>query len=340
MSVRRMLCVAAVCAGLSIPGAAVAGGAVTVEVDGEAIALKAEDVLLRQVLVELSEFVPFELVERGEALEQPFSFDFEASSWAYAFHELLRGEGYALTTDEVTGQPEMLVVDWDVVGESLGLARSGAGAGGGDVEARIRAEAERLLKPRDEVAEAIAAVDEARQALQQARHALLAGGGHDHDTAGGHDHDTAGGHDDHDHDHAGDHVAALEEAADDALIAYDEALGKLGNHDDQRAVTALVPALDDVDESSRRSALEALRWQSNAVRNPEAVGRVAAVIETESDPELQRAALEVYVRYGDPDAVLKTIEPIALSEGPNQDLAVREWLRIRKEQEAQGRTEQ
>ena len=125
------------------------------------------------------------------------------------------------------------------------------------------------------------------------------------------------------------------DAAEDALAAYDSALGNLGNHDDERALTALVPALDDVDESSRRSALEALRWQSRTSRNPEAVSRVAEAIETEHDPALQRAALEVLVRYGDPDDVLKVIEPIALSKGPNQDLAVREWLRIRKEQQAQ-----
>ena len=321
MRVSKMLCAVAVCAGLAMPEVAVASDAVTIEI-GDKISLKAEDVLLRQVLVELSEAVPFELVERAEALEQPISFDFAVESWEDAIGVLLRGEGYALTTDAASGQPEMLVVDWDVVGEALAAAP----AGGDDVEARIRAAAEKLLKPRDRTAEAIDAVTAARQALQEARLALLAADGHDHVAAGGHDDDATGGHDD-----DGD----LTEAVEDALAAYDEALGNLGNHDDERAVTALLPALDEDDESSRRSALEALRWQSGTNRNAEAVSRVAAAFETENDPELQRAALEVLVRYGNPDDVLKVIEPLALTEGPNQDLAVREWLRIRSEQKAQ-----
>ena len=100
-----------------------------------------------------------------------------------------------------------------------------------------------------------------------------------------------------------------------------------------------MPALEEDDEGARLSALQALRWQSRTALNPEAVGRVAAAVETESDPALQRAALEVLVRYGDPEEVLRAIEPLALTAGPNQDLAVREWLRIREEQDARARME-
>ncbi len=52
MRVRRMLCAVALCAGLAMPAAA--GEGLTLEV-GEKITLKAEEVFLRQVLVELSE---------------------------------------------------------------------------------------------------------------------------------------------------------------------------------------------------------------------------------------------------------------------------------------------
>ncbi len=129
MRVRRMLYAVALCAGLTLPAAA--GEGLTLEV-GETISLKAEEVFLRQVLVELSEAVPFTLIERGAALDQPVSFDFEASDWADALGVLLRGEGYTLTTDAATGQPRTLVVDWDVVGESLALMTTGT-AGEDDV---------------------------------------------------------------------------------------------------------------------------------------------------------------------------------------------------------------
>lgn len=307
MRVRTIFCAAVVAAGLAATAAAEEG--MTLEV-GEKITLKAEDLFLRQVLVELSEAVPFTLIERGETLDQPVSFDFEASDWADAISVLLRGKGYTLTTDSTTGQPKVLVVGWDVVGESFALAATGA-PGDGDVEAKIRAAAE-LLKPRDHAADAIDAVAAARLALQVARQALLAANGNDPD-------------------------GALAAAVAQAQAAYDEALGDLGNHDDERAVAALMPALDEDDRTSRLSALKALRWQSRTSRNADAVSRVAAAIETDDDPEVQRAALVVYVRYGDPDEVLQTIEPIALTKGPNQDLAVREWLRIREEQDAQKR---
>ena len=200
--------------------------------------------------MELSERVPFTLIERGAALDQPVSFDFEASDWADAIGVLLRGEGYTLTTDAATGQPRTLVVDWDVVGESLALMTTGT-AGEDDVEAKIRAAAEKLLKPRDRTAEAIDAVTAARQALQESRQALLAADGNDP---------------------GGVLAAAVEEAQD----AYDEALGNLGNHDDERAASALLPALDEDDRTSRLSALQALRYQSRTRRNADAVERVAA----------------------------------------------------------------
>ena len=160
MRARTILCAVTVCAGLAMPAAADEG--LTLQV-GERITLKAEDMVIRQVLVELSEAVPFTLVERGEIPDQPVSFDFEAADWAEAIGVLLRGEGYSLTTDGATGQPRRLVVDWDVVGEALpGAAPSGgtaASGAGDDVESRIRAAAARLHKSRDQTAEAVDAVD-------------------------------------------------------------------------------------------------------------------------------------------------------------------------------------
>ena len=58
------------------------------------------------------------------------------------------------------------------------------------------------------------------------------------------------------------------------------------------------------------------------------------------DAAVQRAGLEVLARYGDPREVLAVVEPLALNPGPNQDLAVRTWLRIREEQAARRRAEQ
>ncbi len=300
MRVRKFLCALAMCAGLAEPAAA--GEGLTLEV-GEEIYLKAEDVFLRQVLIEFSERVPFTLIESGEALDQPVSFDFEASSWEDAISALLRGEGYTLTTDAVTGQPKILVVVWNVVGEALAAA-----AAADDVEAQIRAAAERFLELREhagEAVDAVAAVEAARFALRQAQSEGSA------------------------------NVTNLETAQAD----YAEALRGLENFDDARAVEALLSALDEDDREVRLNALESLRSQSNAAANPAALAQVESALYTAEDPELERAALEVLVRYADPAEILPTLEGWALAEGPNQDLAVREWLRIREEQEVRARME-
>ena len=95
--------------------------------------------------------------------------------------------------------------------------------------------------------------------------------------------------------------------------------------------------VDDLD--SRLTALETLRWLSETKHNPEAVELAAGALDAAEDEVTERAALEVLVRYGDEEEVLRILEPIALNEGPNQDLAVREWIRIRDERRAREQAE-
>jgi hypothetical protein len=57
-----------------------------------------------------------------------------------------------------------------------------------------------------------------------------------------------------------------------------------------------------------------------------------SAFETADDDTVERAAIEVLARYGDQRQVMRLLEPLALSDGPNRDIAVREWIRIRDEQ--------
>jgi hypothetical protein len=185
-----------------------AAGEVALEV-GERIALGAEQVTLREALLEISEAVPLILVERGVPPPEPVSLFLEAQTWQGLLRKLLGRESHLLTLDRATGKPTRLVVRWDAVQTIQATAPAG---GAGDIEARIRAAAAEVLAPTDIAGEAIAAMEEARDAFEAAR------GGPD-------------------------------EAA--AKEAYLDAIGDLETHDDARAVEALVPALEIGDRDAR-----------------------------------------------------------------------------------------
>lgn len=275
-----------------------AAGDVALEV-GETIALEVEDATLREAVLALGETVPFALVERGAPPEAPVSLIVEADSWQGLFRKLLGREGHLLALDRASGMPTRLVVRWDAVREVPATMAAGEAARGpGDIESRIRAAAGEVLAPRDVAGEAIAVVDEARYAFEAAR------GGPD-------------------------------EAA--AKEAYLDAIGGLDTHDEERAVEALVPALETGDRDARLAGLESLRELSHTGRTPGAVDAAISAFETADDDTVERAAIEVLARYGDQREVMRLLEPLALSDGPNRDIAVREWIRIRDEQLARER---
>ena len=93
-----------------------------------------------------------------------------------------------------------------------------------------------------------------------------------------------------------------------------------------------MPALEIDDRDTRLAGLETLRELSHTARTPAAVDAAMSAFETADDDTVERAAIEVLARYGDQREVMRLLEPLALSDGPNRDIAVREWIRIRDEQ--------
>jgi hypothetical protein len=271
-----------------------AAGEVVLEV-GETIALEAEEATLRDAVLAISKAVPLTLVERGEAPQQSVSLTIEANTWQGFFQRLLGRESHLLILDRATGKPTQLVVRWDAVRELLAAAPEGGTA---DVESRIRAAAGEVLAPRDLAGEAIAAMEEARDAFEAAR--------------------------------GGPNEAEAREA-------YLEAIDDLNSHDEARTVEALAPALETDDRDARLAGLETLRELSHTARAPAAVDAAMNAFETAEDDTVERAALEVLARYGDQREVMRLLEPLALSDGPNRDIAVREWIRIRDEEIARER---
>jgi len=166
----------------------------------------------------------------------------------------------------------------------------------GDVESRIRSVAGEVLAPPDLAGEAIAAMESARDAFEAAR--------------------------------GGPNEAAAREA-------YLDAIDDLNTHDEARTVDALVPALEMDDRDARLAGLETLRELSHTGGTPAAVDAAMRAFETAEDDTVERAAIEVLARYGDQQDVMRLLEPLALSGGPNRDIAVREWIRIRDEEIAQ-----
>jgi hypothetical protein len=282
------MCAVAMCVGLAARAGA---GEVALDI-GDAISLEAQKMILRQALVEISEAVPFTLVERGTPPEEPVSLAVEAQTWQGLFRKLLGREGHLLTLD-AAGTPTKLVVRWDAVRARQGATATAGAAGDGHVEARIRAAAGEVLAPRDAAGEAIARIEDARDAFEAAR--------------------------------GGPNEAEAREA-------YLDAIGDLDTHDEARTVEALVPALEIDDRDARLAGLETLRELSHTGRTPAAVDAAMSAFETADDDAVERAALEVLVRYGDQREVMGLLESLALSDGPNRDIAVREWIRIRDEE--------
>jgi hypothetical protein len=60
--------------------------------------------------------------------------------------------------------------------------------------------------------------------------------------------------------------------------------------------------------------------------------------ETAEDDTVERAAIAVLGRCGNQKEVMRPLEPLALADGPNRDIAVREWIRIRNEEIAREKT--
>jgi hypothetical protein len=268
-------------------------GEVVLEV-GDRISLELQEATLREALLEIGRTVPLDLTERGTAPEQAVSLTVEAQTWQGMFRKLLGRESHLLTLDAASGTPTGLVVRWDAVRDLPG-AGTAAASGAGDIEARIRAAAGEVLAPRDAAGEAIARLEDARDALEAAR--------------------------------GGPNEAATREA-------YLEAIGDLDTYDEARTVEALVPAFETDDRDARLAGLETLRELSWTARTPAAVEAAMRSFEVADDPEVERAALEVLVRYGDQQEVMRLLEPLALADGPNRDLAVREWIRIKDEETA------
>lgn len=313
MRIRILTCGLVLATGFTATALADDGVTITV---GETVTLEAEEAPLNQVLFEIGEAVPLELSSRGTEVEDPVSLAIEAKDWPDLLSRLLGRTSYVLSFDAATGQPQRLVVLWDKVRESLGDTPAGYGVPAGDsaqddVEARIRAAAEEVLAPPDRAGEAIARLESAHQRFLSAQAALIKAQSSGDANAG-----------------------ALAKTYEQARAAYLAAIGGLEGHDEARTVDALLPAFEIDDREARMKALETARWLSQTGRNPKAVEHATSAFETAEDEAVERAALEVLVRYGDEEEVLRMIEPLALQEGPNRDLAVREWLRIRDEQKA------
>ncbi|MGH6903304.1 MAG: hypothetical protein ACREIR_11250, partial [Geminicoccaceae bacterium] len=118
----------------------------------------------------------------------------------------------------------------------------------------------------------------------------------------------------------------------EARQAWLDTIDNLNTHDEARTVEALVPALEVDDRDARLAGLETLRELSHTARTPAAVDAAMGAFATADDDTVERAAIEVLARYGDQKEVMRLLEPLALSDGPNRDIAVREWIRIRDEQ--------
>jgi hypothetical protein len=267
-----------------------AAGEVALEV-GETISLEANEATLREAVLAISEVVPLTLVERGKPPEDLVSLTIEGTTWQVFFRRLLGRESHLLTLDGDTGNPTRLVVRWDAVREVQAALPDAVATG--DVESRIRAAAGEVLAPGDVAGEAIARMEEARDAFEAAR--------------------------------GGPNEAEAREA-------YLDAIDDLNTHDEARTVEALVPALEIDDRDARLAGLETLRELSHTARTPAAVDAAMSAFETADDDAVERAALEVLVRYGDQREVMGLLESLALSDGPNRDIAVREWIRIRDEE--------
>ena len=89
-------------------------------------------------------------------------------------------------------------------------------------------------------------------------------------------------------------------------------------YDEARTVEALLPAFGTDDRDARLAGLDLWGELSHTVHTPAAVEAAMTSFEIADDPEVERAALEVLVRYGDQQEVMRLLEPLALADGPNR----------------------
>ena len=292
---------------------------------GDKLSVTVEDATLQEVMESLAEAQKFTLIERGPAPEDILSFTVEVPDWESLLKKLLRQEGYAATWPAAEGPPETLVIYWELQGDApaaiLAVAPPEPADHGtpvfatDDIESRIRAAAADILAPKDHAGEAIGKLETARLRQSELGASLLAA-------------QNAGS----------SETQQLAEAYAEARNAYLESLQGLENYDEARSVAALLPSLEE-DRDARFGALETMRWLSQTGQDPDAVVAATGIFQSAEDPQVERAAMEVLVRYGDPGEVMALLEPLALAEGPNQDLAAREWIRIRDEAAARERVE-
>jgi hypothetical protein len=240
---------------------------------------------------------------------------------------LLQGYRYALAMDPATNSPTTLVILSSEVDESAlaeghessqteseGLESADAGP----VDATAESSLEEAIRLANELAaqqedplqfamrraqEAAAEAEAERQAHEQERARRAAEGN--------------------------DAVEAGRGQPQDGYDRYADSLRALGRFQDPERIDVLAPALDSESRSVRGAALEALR--DGTVTDAAVLDRVRGMITGDSEPGIQREALEVYVRYGNQSDVLSLVQSLGRVNGPTRDIAVREWIRIEKE---------
>lgn len=301
------------------------------------VSIQAKNVLLSLILDELYEKVHFRLHEYVSTEVKLVEVDIEALPWEKAISKLLSGWDYTLTMDAISATPKILIISgkqkYGDSGSEIAtagdnsktiseeesdsiqeLAEQPVGRSAEEIEAEIRAAEVILLAPVDQTDDAVTALEAAQQDLRDASAAELQFEGE---------------------------TGEPSEEYMQSQREYLDALAYLGNFDDSRAVEALVsPLSDDALPEARLTALESLAGLSATQENPGAVNKALSIATISQDSHEQRAALEVIVRYAAAEDVLPIIEQLALSDGPNRDLAVREWLRIKEEQAARLRIEE
>ena len=111
---------------------------------------------------------------------------------------------------------------------------------------------------------------------------------------------------------------------------YADSLLALRWHPHPDTVVELGLAVRHADDQVRLAALSAMR-EGAADGKSLILGEVGALITNDPNPAIRREAFEVYCRWGDQGHVLSLAVSLGRAPGPVQDLAVREWIRIEKE---------
>jgi len=300
---------AAILAAASSWCAAGEGGStpVTVQVHGKSITVVSDHAPLKDILGQLQQQSGFELVEGSASLLRPVTVDLDHVPWQEGMAELLHGFRYALAMDPETGRPAKLVLlssdgsanEDEATASAPDTARAADGSSDANQPMSSMEEATRIAN------ELMAQSENPLQhAMRKAREAATGAEG----------------------------AQASPEAGEDAQgreARYADSLRALGQFPDPERLDVLAPALGAKSRTVRSAALEALR--DGTVRDESVLGSVRGMATGDSDPIVQRQALEVYVRYADRSEVLALVQSMGRTSGPARDIAVREWMRIEKE---------